>query len=104
MSEIFLKEMGFLTEPAVEYDPYHVISNKRKDVKRKPFKHEEVVGLAEAAHWNDYPKSNPKGTNREEYFDPSVRDITSPMPDISDVVMAATDVNPLANWSNRDSK
>ena len=63
MIENLLKEMGFLTEIVVEYESHQVISNRRKDVKRKPFKHVEVDGLAYAANWDDYPKENPKDTD-----------------------------------------
>ena len=55
MIEIFLREMGFFTEVAINYDPHHVISNRRHPLKIHPFEHDEVVGLAEAANWSDYP-------------------------------------------------
>ena len=63
MIENLLKEMGFLTEPAVDYDPHQVISNRIKAVKRNHLNHLEVVGLANVANWNDYPKKNPKDTD-----------------------------------------
>ena len=53
MVENLLKEMEFPTEPTVEYDPHHVISNRKKDVKGNSFKHKEVVGLVEVANWDD---------------------------------------------------
>ena len=37
MIEILLEEMGFLIEAAINYDPHHVISNRRQALKRKPF-------------------------------------------------------------------
>ena len=44
MIDILLKEMVFLTEASINYDPLHVISNRRQALKRKPFEHDEVVG------------------------------------------------------------
>ena len=63
MVESFLKEMGFVTEPATNYDPHQVISNRRKDMKINPFEHEEIVGLADDANSPDYPKETPKDTD-----------------------------------------
>ena len=40
MVEGLLRELGFETEPTINYEPHQVISNKRKDQKRKPNKHE----------------------------------------------------------------
>ena len=44
MIEILLNEMGFLIESSINYDPHHVISNRRHAMKRKHFEHDEVVG------------------------------------------------------------
>ena len=90
-------DMGFPTKAAVEYDPHSVISNRRKVVNRKPFKHVEVVGLEDAANWDDYPKENPNDTNRKEDSSSSVKYITSLMPDVSKVVSAAINITPLAS-------
>ena len=46
-------------------------------MKRKPFKHVEVVGLACASNWDDCPKENPKDTNGEEESISFVNYITS---------------------------
>ena len=43
--EGLLREMRFRIEPTVNYDPHHVILNRRKDLKRNPFKHEDIDGL-----------------------------------------------------------
>ena len=66
MTESLLREMGFLMEPAVNYDPHHVISNRIKAPKINPFKHEEVVGLADATNWSDYPKEASKYVDMKE--------------------------------------
>ena len=75
MIENLLKEMEFLIEPTVNYDPHQVISNKIKFVKIKHFKHVEVVGLADAANLDDYPKENPKDTDVQEDSISFVKDI-----------------------------
>ena len=45
-----VKEMGFSVEVAVNYDPYHVISNSIQANKNKPFDHFEVARMFEAAN------------------------------------------------------
>ena len=55
-------------------------------MKRKPFKHVEVVGLADSTNWEDYPKEKPKDTNGPKDSSSSLKDITSLMPDISKLV------------------
>ena len=43
--EILIRGMGFPTEAAINYDPHHIISNRRQANKNKPFGHHEVAGL-----------------------------------------------------------
>ena len=50
MVEGLLRELGFDTEPAINYDHHQVISNRRKAQKRNPFKHKEVVGLEKSSN------------------------------------------------------
>ena len=73
MIKIFLKEICFLTKVAINYDPHHVISIKRKDLKRNPFEHFEVSRLAEVANWSDYPHETQKDTDMQEDSTSSVR-------------------------------
>ena len=56
MIERMLREMGFLVESSINYDPHHIISNRIQANKNKPFEHSEVARLYEAANWMDYPK------------------------------------------------
>ena len=86
MIESMLKEMGLSIEPIVNYDPHHVISNRRKAVKLKPFERKEIVGLADATNCNDYPKEEPKDTNMQEDSNSSVREISSLLPNISKLI------------------
>ena len=51
--ESLLRYLGFPTEVAINYDPHHIISNRRKANKNKPFEHHEVEGLPEAANLED---------------------------------------------------
>ena len=48
--ESMLREMGFSMEASFNYDPHHVISDRRQENKNKPFEHFEVAGLSEAAN------------------------------------------------------
>ena len=73
-------------------------------MKRNLFKHVEIVGLADAANWDDYPKENPKDDDMDEDYVSSVKGITSLIPDISKVVSAATKITPLSNYSERTNK
>ena len=65
MIESMLREMGFSVEVAVNYDPHHVISNRRQANKNKPFEHSEVEGLSEVANWMDYPRGVNDGENMQ---------------------------------------
>ena len=96
--------MGYPIEPAVDYDPHQVISNRMKAVRRKPFKHAEVAGLEYAANWDDYQKENPKDIDVQEDSSSSVKDITSFIPNISKLVAAVVNITPLASQSEKTSK
>ena len=52
--------MGFYLGTAINYDPHQVISKRRQENNNNPFEHTEVVGLREAANWEDYPKKPPR--------------------------------------------
>ena len=64
MIESMLREMGFLVEATVNYDPHHVISDRIQANKNKPFEHSEVVGLSEV-DCMDYPKDINNGENMQ---------------------------------------
>ena len=59
------REIGFSVEAAINYDHFHVISNRRQANKNKPFEHSEVAGLSEAENWMDYPKDINNGENMQ---------------------------------------
>ena len=101
MIERLLKEMGFFTKPAVNYDPHHVISNIIKSLKRKPFEHKEIVGLADVGNWSDYPKETPKDTDVQEDSNYYVREIYSLLPNISKLILAAENITSLSRQSER---
>ena len=52
--ESLLQEMNFNKAFAVNYDPHHVISQRRYMNKRKAFEHKLVEGLADRADWMEY--------------------------------------------------
>ena len=54
--ESLLREMGFPTEASINYDAHHIVSNRMKTNKNKPFEHHEVAGLLEDADWSNYPQ------------------------------------------------
>ena len=55
-------------EVGVNYDPHHVISDRRQENKNKPFEHSEVEGLFEATNWMDYPKDINNGEDMKEKY------------------------------------
>ena len=65
--------MGFFTEFSINYDPHHVISNRGRALKRKPFEHDEVARLEEATNWSDYPHETKKDTDMREDSTSSVK-------------------------------
>ena len=61
-----LRGMEFSLGQAVNYDPDHqIISKRRKAHKCRPFEHTEVLGLREAANWDDFPNPALMDTNVE---------------------------------------
>ena len=76
--ESLLREMGFPVEAAIDYDPHHVISNRRQANKNKPIEHFKVAGLSEEKNWMDYPKDINNVGNMQEYSLSSTPGITSP--------------------------
>ena len=93
--------MGFFTEFSINYDPHHVISNGRWDLKRKPFEHDEVARLEEAANWSDYPHETKKDTDMREGSTSSLKEITSLHPSTSNLVSMAEKIATLASYSEK---
>ena len=96
--------MRFLIYLVVNYDPHHVISNRRKALKRKLFKHEKIVVLADVANWSDYPKEAPKDVDMHEDSNSPIREVVSLFPDISKLISAVDNITPLASHSERTNK
>ena len=90
-------------EVAIDYDPHHIISNRRKANKSNPFEHVKVAGLVERANWMTYPGE----TNSDEDI---LKNSTfalaegSPQLDFSCIIVAATQITPLASLSEKKNK
>ena len=54
MVEGLLQEMNFKKDTLVNYDPRHVIFQRRKFNKNSAFEHEMVEGLDERDNWMEY--------------------------------------------------
>ena len=52
--ESLIHEMNFREYFAVNYDPHHIISQRRQMNKNKEFEHHVVEGLAEKDNWMEY--------------------------------------------------
>ena len=63
-----------------------MISKRRQANNNKPFEHIEVVGLKEAANWEDYPNQAPDNVYMEMDFVSSLPGNNSPPMDLSDIV------------------
>ena len=63
MTKSLLKEMVFLTEATINFNPHRVISNRIRALKRKPFEHDKVARSAEVANRSDYPHETQKDTD-----------------------------------------
>ena len=48
--EKLLENMDFQKEQKVNYDPYHIISQRKQENKNKPFDHQAIEGLEEIAN------------------------------------------------------
>ena len=96
--------MGFSVEDVVNYDPHHVISNRRQANKNKPFEHFEVEGLSEEANGMDYPMDVNDGENMQEDSISDARGISSPQHGLSSIVATATHITPLASFSEKVNK
>ena len=91
----------FEMEVAIDYDPHHIISNRRKANKSKPFEHVEVVGLVERANWMTYPRE----TNSDEDMPKNSTSALvegSPQLDLSCIIAIATEITHLAILSKKE--
>ena len=55
--EKLLENMDFQKEQKVNYDPYHIISQRKQANKNKPFDHQVVEGLEEIANLSCFVES-----------------------------------------------
>ena len=54
MVEILLQDMNFMKATKINSDPYHIISQRRKQNKNKAFEHHKIEGLVDRANLTDY--------------------------------------------------
>ena len=52
--EILLQDMNFMKATKINSDPYHIISQRRKQNKNKAFEHHKIEGLVDRANLMDY--------------------------------------------------
>ena len=76
--ESMLREMGFPTEAAINYDPHHIIFIRRQANKNKPFEHHEVASLPETSNWSDDPQEKQGNYGMEEDSTSSIQGKNSP--------------------------
>ena len=56
--EKLLENMEFQKERKVNYDPYHIISQRKQENKNKPFNHQVFEGLEEIANLSCFVESS----------------------------------------------
>jgi len=55
--EKLLKDMGFETDMAIEYDSLNIISKRRTDHRIKALDHQVIEGMSDRANWFDYKET-----------------------------------------------
>ena len=96
--------MGFSFGTAINYDPHQVISKRRQANNNKPFEHTEVVGLKEAANWEDYPDKAPDNVSMEQASISSLPGNNSPPMNLSNIVAIAGNICSLMSFSGTSKK
>ena len=81
-----LRRIGFSLGKAVNYDPDQIISKRRKAHKCKPFEHTEILGLSEAANWDDFPNLALMYTSIEQDTSSYLPGIASPQRELAKIV------------------
>ena len=99
-----LKIMGFSLGIVINYDPHQMISKRRHANKNKPFEYTKVVGLREAANWEDYPNQATDNVCMEMDFVSSLPENNSPPMDLSDIIAGAGNVSSLISFSKNTRK
>ena len=56
MIEKLIREKWFAMDVMINYNPHHIIYDRRKANKNNPFKQFDVVGLVEKENWAKYPR------------------------------------------------
>ena len=49
-----LQDMNFMKATKINYDPHHIISQRRQQSKNKAFDHQEIKGLPDRGNFMDY--------------------------------------------------
>ena len=104
MIENFLREKGFAMDVAINYDPHCIISNRRQTNRNKTFEHAEVAGLVEKEFWMEYPREASYDEDMPENLTSSTLVGDSPQQDLSNIVVVATHITPLASMSGKGNK
>ena len=99
-----LKGMGFSLEQAIDYDPHQVISKRRKAHKSNPFEHTEILGLREAANWDDFPNSTTMDINIGQSSASPLPWDNSPQMELSKVVAMDGNASSLVSYSGSSMK
>lgn len=61
-----MKDMGFPSKAAVNYDPHHILSERRKTTNRKGYEHFELAGMAETENLLEYIEQGQMGIDPPE--------------------------------------
>ena len=102
--ENLLKEIGFQTDAAANYDFHHIISIKIQVNKNKPFEHHEIVGMDKSSNWMDYPHETQRNEDMQQGSTSSIREASSKQLGPSSIVPAAEKITPISSCSERTNK
>ena len=104
MIESLLKEIGFKTTTAINYDPHLIISLRKQVNKNNPFEHQEVEGLVENENWSDYPLVMQNEEDIQQGSTSLVQDISITQLDPLVIMSTTKIITPIASHSEMTNK
>ena len=66
MIEKLLEVMDFQKEEKVNYDPHHIISQRKQLNKNKPFDHQIVEGLDKMANFSNFEENTESNEDKRD--------------------------------------
>ena len=94
MIEKLIRGKWFAMDVVINFNPHHIIYDRRKVNKNNPFKQVEAVGLAEKENWAKYPRETNSDDDMSKNSTSSDSPCGSPQHDLCNIVSVATQITP----------